>query len=179
MRIEVGAGEKPAGGYDVHVDTLPLPHIEVVCRMDQLPFKDGGFSGLRANHVLEHQSYELVEATLREWVRVLAPGADVYIGVPDAFSIAGQWVRGEIDTREANHWILGGHSERDAHKGSDELGVPLWIWNAHHTLFDGGWLREHLEGCGLTDVDVVFDGVRNLCCSSRKPGGAPEGAGNG
>lgn len=168
MRLEVGAGEKPSADYDLHVDVLPLPGIAVVCQMEHLPFRDGAVSALRANHVLEHQSFELVGDTVREWARVLAAGAEAYVGVPDARSISEQWVRGEIDTREANHWILGGHSERDAHKGCDERGVPRWIWNAHHTLFDARWLQELLEENGLVDVEVRFDGVRNLCCTGRR-----------
>lgn len=168
MRLEIGAGEKPHPDYDVHTDILPLPGIDVICRVDQLPFADGSVHGLRANHVLEHQSWELVESTVKEWVRVLAEGADVYIGVPDARFIAEQWVRGQIPTLEANYWILGGHSDRDAHKGVDERGVPLWIWNAHHTLFDAESLQDLVTQCGLSEVKVVFDGLRNLQCSAVK-----------
>ena len=105
---------------------------------------------------------------------MLTAGADVFIGVPDAGFIAGQWARGELETQEANYWLLGGHSDRDAHKGVDERGVPRWIWNAHHTLFDSRWLQELLEASGLTDVEVVFDGLRNLRCTcTRGPAPVP------
>lgn len=168
IRVEVGAGERPDAGYDIHTDVLPLPDIEVVCRQDGLPFPDGSVAGLRANHVLEHQSWELVEATLREWARVLKPGGELNIGVPDARFIAEQWVRGEIDTREANYWLLGGHSERRAHRGADERGVPRWIWNAHHTLFDEAWLEELLRPAGFVDIEISRYDVRNLRCMCRR-----------
>ena len=170
MRVELGAGEKPAEGYQVHTDVLALPDIEVVCRVDSLPFATASVSALRANHVLEHQSYELVEPTLREWARVLRPGAEVDIGVPDARFVASQWVNGEIDTTEANYWILGGHSDRQAHKGVDERGVPLWIWNAHHTMFDDESLRAAVESCGFTDVRIERYAIRNLRCHCRRAG---------
>ena len=170
MRVELGAGEKPADGYQVHTDVLPLPDIEVVCRIDSLPFATASVSALRANHVLEHQSYELIEPTLREWARVLRPGAAVDIGVPDARFVAAQWVNGDIDTGEANYWILGGHSDRDAHKGVDEQGVPLWIWNAHHTMFDDETLRAAVESCGFTDVRIERYAMRNLRCHCRRAG---------
>lgn len=160
----MGAGEHPDGGYDVHTDILRLPGIDVVCRLDQLPFADATVSALRANHVLEHQSWELVEATLREWARVLMPGAEVCIGVPDARLLAARWVDGELSTRDANYWILGGHSERDAHKGSDHRGVPLWIWNAHHTLFDAASLHELVSACGFGDIRITPYAERNLRC---------------
>ncbi len=162
MRVEIGAGEHPHPDYDVHVDVLPLPGIHLVCRLDRLPFADGSVSRLRANHVLEHQSWELVEATLGEWARVLRRGGTVCIGVPDARLLATQWAKGELTTLEANYWILGGHSDRDAHKGVDGRGVPLWIWNAHHTLFDEELLRELLDATGFVDVEVEPYAERNL-----------------
>jgi predicted SAM-dependent methyltransferase len=161
MRVEIGAGEKPHPGYDLHVDLLALPDIEVRCEIDRLPFLSGSIEALRANHVLEHQSYELISSTLREWSRVLRPGGRIDIGVPDARFVATQWVRGEIDTAEANHWILGGHSERKAHQGVDERGVPRWIWNAHHTMFDADSLRAAVEEYFVVDDLFTYD-IRNL-----------------
>jgi predicted SAM-dependent methyltransferase len=168
MRVEIGAGEKPHLDYDLHLDLLALPDIEVRCAIDRLPFATGSIEALRANHVLEHQSYEMVPETLQEWARVLRPGGRIDIGVPDARFVAEQWVRGEIDTAEANHWILGGHSEREAHKGTDERGVPLWIWNAHHTLFDAESLRTAVEKHFVVDELFTYD-VRNLRVYARKP----------
>lgn len=168
MKVEIGAGEKPHPDYDIHVDLLPLPDIEVISRVDRLPFRTASLDGLRANHVLEHQSYELLEPTVAEWARVLRPGARLDIGVPDARFIAEQWVRGEIDTAEANYWILGGHSDRAAHKGVDARGVPLWIWNAHHTMFDEPWLRQLVEGSGFVDVEIFTYDIRNLRCYARR-----------
>ena len=168
MKIEIGAGEKPHPDYDVHVDVLPLPDIEVISWIDPLPFATASVDGLRANHVLEHQSYELVEPTLREWARVMRPGAVLDIGVPDARFVAGQWVRGEIDTAEANYWILGGHSDRAAHRGVDSRGIPRWIFNAHHTMFDEPWLRQLVEGSGFVDVEIFTYDIRNLRCYARR-----------
>jgi SAM-dependent methyltransferase len=167
VRLEIGAGEKPHPDYDLHVDLLALPDIEVRCMIDRLPFATGSLDALRANHVLEHQSYELISPTLREWARVLKPGARVDIGVPDAKFVATQWVKGEIDTAEANHWILGGHSERAAHRGVDARGVPLWIWNAHHTMFDAQSL--HAAVSEFLEVEELFTyDIRNLRCYARK-----------
>ena len=168
MRLEIGAGEKPSPDYEVHVDILPLPDIEVVCRLDRLPFAERTFSGLRANHVLEHQSYELVPDTLQEWARVLRSGARIDIGVPDARYVARQWVDGNYSTLEANYWLLGGHSDRCAHKGVDERGVPRWIWNAHHALFDAAWLAELLAACGFAEVEVSSYDIRNLRAHCRR-----------
>jgi predicted SAM-dependent methyltransferase len=136
--------------------------------MERRPFADATFEGLRANDVLEHQSWELIGATLREWARVLRPGAEAYVQVPDARQLARRWLAGELSTRDANYWILGGHSDRAAHQGTDEHGVPRWIWNAHHTLFDPDSLRAQLEDAGFVDVRVQSDGGSNLMCWARR-----------
>ena len=94
-------------------------------------------------------------------------------GRPDGHRGAGRAVRGpavgagEIDTAEANHWILGGHSDRAAHQGVDARGVPLWIWNAHHTMFDAGSLRAAVEEFFVVDELFTYD-VRNLRVLARK-----------
>src|SRR5918911_1326763 len=156
----ITVGKDAFFGHDVAVLT-GTHDIEVRAAVDRLPFATGSVTALRANHVLEHQSYELVGETLREWARVLAPGGRLDIGVPDARFVAEQWVRGEIDTAEANHWILGGHSERAAHRGVDARGVPLWIWNAHHTMFDAASLRAAVEEFFEVDELFTYD-IRNL-----------------
>ncbi len=168
MRLEIGAGETPHSDYDLHVDVLPRPDIEVRCHLDRLPFATGSLDALRANHVLEHQSYELIAPTLHEWARVLRAGAPVDIGVPDAGFVAAQWVRSEIDTAEANYWILGGHSDRAAHRGTDERGVPRWVWNAHHTMFDAGSLRAAVAAAGFVEIEIFGYDVRNLRCYCRR-----------
>ena len=173
MKVEIGAGEKPHPGYDVHVDLLPLPDIEVICRIDQLPFATASVDALRANHVLEHQSYQLVELTLREWARVMRPGAALDIGVPDARFIAEQWISGRIDIAEANYWILGGHGDRPAHRGVDTRGTPRWIWNAHHAMFDADSLRALVARCGFTDLEIFIYDIRNLRCLARRDESPP------
>jgi predicted SAM-dependent methyltransferase len=169
MKVEIGAGERPHDGYEIHTDVLPLQGVGVLCTQDRLPFADGSVTALRANHVLEHQSWELIGVTLGEWARVLKPGGELDIGVPDAGFIAQQWIRGDIDTGEANYWLLGGHSDRPAHRGVDARGVPRWIWNAHHSLFDEVWLRELVERAGFVDVHISRYDVRNLRCVCRRP----------
>lgn len=180
-KLEIGAGEYPDPAFDIHVDLLRLPGIDLVCRMDELPFADRRFAAVRANHVLEHQSWQLIVPTLQEWARVLVPGGVLEVGVPDARFVAQQWLAGRLDTEEANHWLMGGHAEREPHRGVDQHGHPLWLWNAHHAIFDAAWLRELLGTSGFEDIHVVRYDVRNLRCRCRRsatsvaPLGAPDG----
>jgi predicted SAM-dependent methyltransferase len=47
-------------------------------------FEAGTFAELYASHVLEHMDYQgELQAALKEWHRVLAPGGRLYVSVPD------------------------------------------------------------------------------------------------
>ena len=150
-------------------NSCPGPAEKIAAGADRLPFATASVTALRANHVLEHQSYELIGETLREWARVLVPGGRLDIGVPDARFVAAQWVRGEIDTAEANYWILGGHSDRTAHQGLDARGVPLGIWKAHHTIFHPESLPAAAEEFFPLDQLFTYD-IRNLRLYGRARG---------
>jgi hypothetical protein len=163
-RIEIGAGEHPHPDYHIHTDILPLPHIECVCPMDRVPYPDATFTALRANDVLEHQSWMLVSMTLREWARLLIPGGEAYVQVPDGRYLIDEWRTGTLTTERLNYWLLGGHCDRTAHQGHDERGLPRWIWNAHHTIFTADWLQLLLESNGFTTVRIQSDGGSNLMC---------------
>jgi hypothetical protein len=101
VRLETGAGERPDPGYEIHTDVLPLAGTQLVCRLDWLPFADAAISALRANHVLEQQSWQLVEPTLRDGARAPRPGATVDIGVPDARYIGALWLGGAYRALES------------------------------------------------------------------------------
>ena len=168
MKIEIGSGENPDLGYDIHTDMLSLPHVECICPMDKIPYPDATFDGLRANDVLEHQSWELIKPTLLEWNRVLKPGADVFIQVPNGRHIILMYAGGMFTIELANYYLMGGHTERSAYRGVDANGLPLWIWNAHHTFFDDAWLKKNLEETGFTNIQITANEIGNLECRCNK-----------
>ncbi len=138
--------------------------------MDKIPCKDAEFDGLIASDVLEHQSWELIPATLVEWARILKPGTEAFIRVPDGDMLIDRYKSGEIDIRTFNYYLLGGHSERLAHQGVDEHGIPRWLWNAHHVILNNAWLSMLLSEAGFEVIQVEKDPVywTNLSFSCRR-----------
>jgi hypothetical protein len=167
VKREIGSGEHPADGYEIHADVLALPGV--VCRMDAPALRRRGVHGVAGQPHPRAPKLGAGRRTMAEWVRVLEPGAEVDIGVPDARCRAASWLAGEIDTAEANYWILGGHASarRPAHQGVDGRGLPRWIFNAHHTLFDPSSLAALLAGCGLVDVRVGPEDVCDMRAHAR------------
>lgn len=84
MKLEIGAGESRSGEY-LHTDSSYLPgsHIEVVCRGEELPFRDGVFECVLMWGVFEHFTYSSAGKVLSECYRVLKAGGCVELTAPD------------------------------------------------------------------------------------------------
>ena len=167
MRVEIGAGEKPSPDYEVHTDVLPLPGIQVLCRLDRLPFADASVSALRANHVLEHQSFQLVGRPCGSGPGCWSRGRGSTSGCPTPATSSPSGWRAVLDP--GGELLAAGraHGPRRP-QGADERGVPRWIWNAHHAMFDDAWLAQVLAANGFTDIDISCYDVRNLRCYCRR-----------
>jgi predicted SAM-dependent methyltransferase len=83
LKLHLGCGPRNIPGF-VHVDIIDAPHIDYRSSVDNLcDFADGSVDLIYASHVLEHFGRHEVEAVLKGWYRVLAPGGVVRIAVPD------------------------------------------------------------------------------------------------
>lgn len=151
MKIELGGGRRAKPGW-LCADVNPA-YADIVCDVrGPIPLGDCVVDELRAVDVLEHISYRHTAGALAEWARLCAPGAAVYVQVPDAAEIM-RWfveaphllahtVEGGCSAMKGAEWrLLGGHADGVyVDVGGD------WRWNAHYSLWD----RESL-------VDAMFD----------------------
>jgi predicted SAM-dependent methyltransferase len=86
IRLNRGCGDKILPGY-VNVDVAPSrarKQHDVICDLHQLkPFEDASADEVLAVHVVEHfWRWEVVDV-LREWARVLKPGAPMILECPN------------------------------------------------------------------------------------------------
>lgn len=85
-------------------------------------FESDTFAEIYASHIVEHFDYRgELEATLREWLRVLVPGGRIGISVPDLDILAGLFVQRQVLSFEERFLIMrmmfGGHVDQyDHHK---------------------------------------------------------------
>lgn len=96
MRLNLGCGDKILEGY-VNVDVAPSRagrRPDVLCDLHSLtPFEDRTADEILSVHVVEHFWRWEVVGVLREWVRVLKPGAKMMLECPNLRSACEEFLR--------------------------------------------------------------------------------------
>ena len=96
MKLNLGCGDKILPGY-VNVDVAPSRAgrpPDVLCDLRSLgPFEDASADEVLAVHVVEHFWRWEVVGVLREWARVLKPGASMILECPNLQSACEEFLR--------------------------------------------------------------------------------------
>lgn len=163
LRVEIGGGELPTPGY-VHVDAdRRSRHLEYVAPCLSLPFSSGSVHELLAIHVLEHVHPGSIHRTLREWRRVLAPGAYAEIHVPDAGTVLPAYLAAPNDQKwELLVPIFGTTSDPFAPRrgpGSAGRSPMVALLDHHNVIYDYALLRHVLLRAGFDRVEDVSETV--------------------
>ena len=141
-KLNLGAGRNILEGWK-NLDIRDYPGVDIVCDVSkELPFNENTIERIYASDVLEHIMYAEVRETLKEWHRVLVPGGTLTIKVPSLSSIATNYVRHLIDTKEFVRLIYGGQEEGK-------------IANAHKSGYDPQYLSRELEGAGFVVTHLI------------------------
>ena len=82
IKINMGCGWRNFGSDWDHIDGGDYPHLDSKDILN-LPYKDDTVDLIYASHVLEYFDIVEVKEVLREWRRVLKPGGELRIAVPD------------------------------------------------------------------------------------------------
>jgi predicted SAM-dependent methyltransferase len=143
-RLHVGCGDLRIPGY-LNIDVSWLARgADVVCPLAHLDrvYPPGHAEVIYACHVLEHLSHEDADRTLGMFYRLLRPGGELRVSVPDMDRIV------RIYTDNWGHFQTPGNSPW--------IGL---IWGGqttqhdfHRTGFNFCWLKYLLEAHGFKDV---------------------------
>jgi SAM-dependent methyltransferase len=87
--VSIGGVARPDGAWTT-VDAYTPADIRA--EMWRLPLPDGSVEAIWSSHALEHVPREMVQPTLREWLRVLRPGGKVTIRVPNLNYACAHWL---------------------------------------------------------------------------------------
>lgn len=132
-RLHLGSGRKRIPGYlnvDIDVSTRP----DVVAIMNDLcQVETNSVEAIYACHVLEHTHRGTVQEVLEEWHRVLKPGGELRVAVPDFGTIVTLYLDG-VHLERLWGLLYGGGK------------TP---WDDHRVIFDYETLCLYLQKAGF------------------------------
>ena len=78
--LNIGSKSRSLGDKAIYLDIQPGLHVDVVCDIHALPFKDNMIGGIVATAILEHVHSPITAVS--ECYRVLYPGGGIYVSIP-------------------------------------------------------------------------------------------------
>lgn len=149
LKLQFGCGRKLKAGW-INIDLQPGADLALDLRRP-LPFADGSCEFIYSEHFLEHIDYpEPAMSLLRECHRVLAPGGQISIGVPDTEWPLGEYAGishdGYFETAKAR-WHPSWCQTRMEH-----LNFHFRNFDDHRFAYDFETLAKALSQAGFTQV---------------------------
>lgn len=141
-KLHLGCGGRRAPGY-CNVDITPQSSVDIVDNVSRLDrFPDNHADAIYACHVLEHFSHADAPQVLKTWYRVLKPGGEIRISVPDIDRIVKIYVKNwaHFQTDGNSPWIgllYGGQTDQ---------------YDFHKTGWNFCWLAHIMRGIGYVDM---------------------------
>jgi predicted SAM-dependent methyltransferase len=153
--IDLGCGQVATvmpEGTPVRVDLSEYVNADYRCDVRALPFANESFDIAYSSHTLEHFPREGVSAVLDEWLRILKPGGELRLVVPDLAFAAKHILDGSVDKNVMN--VL--------------YGAQDYRTNYHRTGFTKETLSKLLCSKGLRINRIWTEKPYNLYVSATK-----------
>lgn len=173
IKLDIGGGNRKgqqgwltldtAEGCDLYWDLI-----------DGIPFPDNSVVQLYSSHLLEHLTVQEALTVLQECRRVLAPGGEISVTVPDARLYVDIYLGHKSGSDDVFDWAPGLNPSTPI----DALNYVAYMAGEHRQLFDIDQLVWILEAAGFVDAsprsfDPTMDQPDRDCYSiyalGRKP----------
>ena len=160
VRLNIGCGAYPlpqSKGW-VNIDNIPYAGVDMVADVPPLPFESESVEEVWACHFLEHLSRGDADDFLMECLRVLVPGGQLGLVVPDTRAIMQAWLDGErkpVEFPAGRYW--------DTTDLDEVCGIFLYSTaqpSHHFWSYDLGTLTRAVERAGfrvLREIDRYHD----------------------
>jgi len=137
-KYEICGGEHPYKKDFINVDMADSPNVHIKADITKpLPIGDGEAEEIFSCATLEHLTFHQAVALLKEFQRIMKPGAMLMIAVPNLKQICAAYAAGIMPFRLANQYLYGAQSDE---------------YDFHKICFDFENLKGLLEYLGFTNV---------------------------
>lgn len=141
-------------GIATRVDQREEVNPDYRCDLRALPFENESWDIVYSSHTLEHFRPKDVPIVLEEWIRVLKPGGEMRLKIPDLEFAAKQVLNGGLDIMGHNVLFGQGDGEYD--------------YDVHRNGFTEKTLRAMIESKGLKVKKMWKEPPYNLMCQAIK-----------
>jgi ubiquinone/menaquinone biosynthesis C-methylase UbiE len=138
MRVNIGSGKFTIPGF-INLDKEMAPGVDFVSDFKKLPFRDNYFEEIYAGHALQCVRPNEIDATLREWYRVLSTEGKITVVVPEIEFLTRSYISGEINLEVFTEICLRG------------LDNPDGLWT-NAAFFDKDKLARSLMRAGFREI---------------------------
>ncbi len=149
MKIEIGAGQRPTPGY-VHNDVNKFEDIELVGQAWEIDVPENSVEEIIAMGVVEHLTYQKLDQTFRNFVRILQPKGQFLFDVPDLF-VWSEYLYNVLRGRPCPFTL--------EHVLATFYGWQRWEGDEHKSGWTKDTIYDKLSECGFAEVrdgDQVF-----------------------
>lgn len=102
-RLNLGCGGKKEEGF-VNVDLFPGPVVDEVFDLDEIPYQDNTISAINSEHSLEHVGWIRADKALAEWYRVLMPGGQLILKIPEFEDCCRKYLETPVENKTHRQW---------------------------------------------------------------------------
>jgi predicted SAM-dependent methyltransferase len=156
-RLNLGCGFDRRQGY-LNVDLQPWHEPDLVADVSDLHFLPAGYyEEIVAQDVLEHLPRTSTCKVLVHWNRLLAPGGDLRLRVPNVVAILERFAAPENQSAAAHEDLI-----------QLLFGTQAYTGDFHFTSFTEVLLRHYLQATGFDVVGIATMDDGNFDVASRK-----------
>ena len=172
IRLDIGAGDLNRPGW-ITLDITDNCDLFWDLRKG-IPFPDDSVDIVYSSHLFEHMDYGSGQRLMAEVLRVLKPGGDISICVPNARIYIDAYVNGTPLPEDHDFW----EPALISREGLDLVNYVAYMGGAHLCMFDEPSLLARLERAGFTDarirsfdpsIDLPEREFESIYAEARKP----------
>jgi len=112
IKLNIGCGWRDFGSDWIHIDGGGYDHLNYK-DITKLEFKDNSVDLIYASHVLEYFDINEAKEVIREWRRVLKPGGELRVAVPDFEAMNTLYHNGKVKLKDIIGPLYGRMPMRD------------------------------------------------------------------
>jgi SAM-dependent methyltransferase len=137
--------ERKVWDHDLESFVLPDFLADVADGVELADMRAAMFDQIRFHHVLEHIPIDRAPAAVRTLYRLLKPGGELDIEVPNVDAIARAYITGDLDLDGLSQWFLG-----------EQLPTHT-IYDCHRSVWTERTIRGVLSASGFRSPHAKID----------------------